>query len=500
MISPGFFGFFNAYRGLLASQMALNTVNHNISNANTPGYTRQRVDLTAHFPYTLPAQIAQDISHGQLGQGVQVDGVSRIRDAFIDDQYRQENSRLGYNTDMRDVLQQIQGILNEPSTSALNGSIQTFFDSAQALSLNPENMAVRADFLQHAVDMLVVFQQQYNQLEDLEQNMVGDIAVPGSLNTSQLAIHVNDVNNILQEVAGLNRQILTVVSAGAEPNDLYDKRDLLLDDLSKLVDYDVTFTPSGQLNIDIAGQSMVRGVTVTDTLQIIQNPLGPPASDYQPSIVQTTGTGVDIINTAAPNQITSGRIRALVEAAGQNLNITSVRSTINQLNTLVTSIVGDINALQMAGRDLNGNVPASTVFTGTNISNFAVNSNLLNDPRLLAAAEGPPSAFLGVGDGSNALAMAQLRTTPNAALGNTSYIDYFNGIISNLGIDTRTFINRSDTQQTLMNSLGQRRESTSGVNMDEELIDMLRYQRAFEASSKTVQMFDEITRTIINMV
>ncbi len=500
MITPGFFGFFNSYRGLLASQMALNTVNHNISNANTPGYSRQRVDMSAHFPYTLPTQINQDISKGQLGQGVQVDGVTRIRDSFIDDQFRQENSRLGTNEQNRNVLQQIEGVLNEPSTSGINSAIQELFNSAQALSLDPQNMAVRADFLQYAVDTLVVFEQQFNQLEDLQRNLVGDAAVPGSFAISQLGINVNDTNNILQEITNLNKQILTVISSGAEPNDLYDRRDLLLDELAELVDYEVTNTASGQINIDIANQRMVQGVTLVDTFEVLPNPVGPPTSDFEPSIVQTVNGGVDVLNSAVPNQLSDGKIKAIVDIAGGNTSVTNVRGLINDLDDLVTSIVTEINGLHMAGRDLNGASPTSTIFTGTDISNFAVNNNLLNDPRLIGAAEGPPNPYLGPGDGSTALDIAQLRDGSFAALGNTSYIEYFNGLVSNLGIDTRTFENRSDSQNVLMDSLAQRRESISGVNMDEELIDLVRYQRAFEATSRTIQTFDEIIQTIINMV
>lgn len=500
MISPGFFGFYNSFRGLLASQMALNTVNHNISNANTPGYTRQRVDLTAHAPYTLPTQIGQDISAGQLGQGVLVDGVSRIRDQFIDTQYRQENSTLGYNEEYETVLQQIEGVLNEPSTSGINDAIQSLFNAAQALSLDPQNMAVRADFIQYAIDTLVVFQQQYNQLEDLQENLVGDIANPGSLQISQLAIHTNEANNILQEITNLNQQILTVVASDAEPNDLYDKRDLLLDDLSKIVDFDVTFTASGQLNLDIANQSMIRGVTLTDTLEVVANPLGPPASNYEPSIIQTVNGGIDILNSAPPNQITGGQLRSIFDVAGGNLTVTNVRGVIEDLDSLITTIVGEITTLHLAGRDLNGASPVNPFFIGTDISNFAVNSALINDPGLIGAAEGPPNPYLGPGDGSTALQIAQLRDSTFAALGNTSFIEFFNGITSNLGIDTRTFENRTESQNLLINSLGQRRESISGVNMDEELINLVKFQRAFEASSKTIQVYDEVIQTIINMV
>lgn len=507
MISPGFFSFFNAQRGLLASQMALNTVNHNIANANTEGYSRQRVNLEAFHPYTAPSSNTQDVRSGQLGQGVTVESVTRVRDTFIDGQFRLENSILGMNTNIRNSLQQLEGILGEPSNAGINGSLQGFFDAAQELSLNPESIAVRQDFLQHAVDLVTIFQQQGNQLAGLQRNLVGDPAVPGSFDISQLAIHVGDANNKLEEIAALNSEILTVLASGAQPNDLFDRRDVLLDELSKIVDISAVETPNGQVTVRIAGQLMVRGVTLVDTLEVIPNPGPVPDQDTQPSLVQTVNGGFDIINNAAPDTITYGTIKGIVEVAGRSTTQTTVRGILEKLDLLLGTIATEINNLHLSGRDLNGNVPAAgdPVFElvagpGLDIFNYRVDPDLLNDPRLLAAAEGPPAPYLGTGDGENALAMAQLRDGAFAPLGNSGFVDFFNGVISRLGIDTRTFRNRSDNQEIVISSLDLRRKSISGVNMDEELVDLVRFQRAFEASSRAIKTFNEITQTIINMV
>lgn len=507
MISPGFFSFFNAQRGLLAAQMALNTVNHNIANANTEGYSRQRVNLEAYNPYSSPIQTFQNMHAGQLGQGVNVESVTRVRDTFIDGQFRLENSILGMNTNIRNAMQQLEGILGEPSTSGINGSLQGFFDAAQELSLNPESLAVRQDFLQHAVDLVTVFQQQANQLSSLQRSLVGDPAVPGSFGISQVAIHVGDANNKLEEIAALNSEILTVIASGAQPNDLFDRRDVLLDELSEIVDISAVETPNGQVTVRIAGQLMVRGVTLVDTLEVIPNPGPAPDPNTEPSLIQTVNGGFDIINNAPPDAISYGKIKGIVEVAGRSTTQTTVRGILEQLDVLLGTVATEINNLHLNGRDLNGNVPAAgdPVFEllagpGLDIFNYRVDPDLINDPRLLAAAEGPPAAYLGTGDGENALAMAQLRDGAFAPLGNSGFVDFFNGVISRLGIDTRTFENRSNNQEVVISSLDLRRKSIAGVNMDEELVDLVRFQRAFEASSRAVRAFDEITQTIINMV
>ncbi|MBK8190838.1 MAG: flagellar hook-associated protein FlgK [Vampirovibrionales bacterium] len=505
MITPAFFGFYTSHRALLATQMALNTVNHNISNSNTPGYSRQRLNLEAFDAYASPVQLGQDLRSGQVGQGVQVVDIKRIRDAFIDIQYRAESGIQGYNASFRDALQQLEGIAAEPSKSAINGSIQKFFDAAQELSINPQSQAVRADFIQHAVDILTVFQQEANQLATLQRNMVGDPAVPGSFTTSQLAINVTEVNNKLAELARYNQEILTVKASGASPNDLLDKRDNTLDALSKLVDITTQETSNGQMAVSIAGQLMVRGGTVLDTLQVVANAGPIPDPENEPSLVRTAVSGVDILN-APVNAVQYGGIKGIVDAAGRSATQSTVRGMLEDIDNLLDTLASQVNALQTTGRDLNGNVQAGeplfnlTAGAGLNIFRYRVNPNIIQDPSLVAAAEGPPNPFLGAGDGSNALAMAQLRDGAYAALGNTSFVEFYNGVVSSLGIDARTFENRNDSQDSVVKALDQRRQSVSGVNESEELSDLIRFQRAFEASSKTMQVFNEVTQTILNMV
>lgn len=509
MITPGFFGFYNAHRGLIATQNALSTLNHNITNANTEGYSRQRVDLTAYTPYASPTPF--QLTGGQLGQGPWVQQVTRVRDAFLDAQFRQSNGFYGLNSSIRDALQQVEGVLTEPSDSGINTALQNFFDAAQELSLHPETLSVRSDFVQQANDLLTVFQQQATQLNDIRKNLVGDPSVPNSLTTSQLAININDINTILQNIASLNQGIVSIKASGAQPNDLLDQRDKLLDDLSKLVDIEVTNYQNGQIDVNIAGQAMIHGAALVDTLQVQTNPNLPPGpptplQDEVPAFVSTVNGGV-VLNDGAGAELGSGVLKGIVDMGSFNLptvNITTVRGLLDNLNTLLTTVVNEVNAVQTAGRDYYGNTPAPALFTlaaGTslNIFRYQVNNTIINDPYRLAAASGAdPVGFAGIGDGRNALAIAQLRNL-SPGLG-TSYVDYFNGITSRLGIDSRSYVNTTASQNRLVQTIDQQRQSTSGVNIDEEMIDVLRYQRAFEATSKTIQIFDEVIQTIINLV
>jgi len=508
MITPGFFGLFNAHRGLVATQNALSTISHNISNANTPGYSRQRVDLAAAPAYTPTSR--HEVTANQIGQGPVVEKISRSRDLFLDTQFRLASGKLGMNTDMRDILAQLEGIMNEPSTNSLNNTLQTLFDSAQELSLHPESSATRTNFIQQSMDLVSIVQLQATQLYDLRKNLVGDALVPTSFNTSQLAINVSEVNSKLSAIASLNSNIVTIKASGAEPNDLLDQRDKLLDDLSKLVDIKITNYDNGQLDLSIGGENMVLGGRQVDSLEVIQNPGPAPDPADVPSLVQTVTGGV-ILNDATGSEITGGKIKGILDMGGNDPGLSTVQGILGKLNTLVDTIATEINNLQAAGRDQNGNLGPPDLFLQNaainpgqplNLFHWEINPAIVNDPSLIAAAIDDPTAtggFAGVGDGRNATAIAQLRDQSFAALG-TSFVDYLNGTISKLSIDSQTYQNGSNIQENLTQTIDLRRQSLSGVNVDEETIDLLRFQRSFEATSKAIKVFDEVIQSIIGMV
>jgi flagellar hook-associated protein 1 len=511
MITPGFFGFFNAQRGLLAAQNALSTINHNISNANTPGYTRQRVELSAYDAYTFPT--SNQSSPLQIGQGPQVDDVIRIRDQFLDSQFRSSNGDLGRSQMMRDTLKSVEGVLNEPSVSSINNSLQNFFDAAQVLSLQPDSTAARSNFIQQGIDVTKVFQGQALELDALRRNLVGDPLVSGSLNTSQLAIQVKDINTTLDSIVSINQNIVGIKTAGAEPNDLYDQRDALLDKLSQLVDTDVTYLQNGQINLSIAGQAMIRSGAKVNSLNVITNPGPIPTPDDLPALVVTTTSPVQTLTDGlGTDEITSGKIRGLIELAGNDPTLSTIRGVLGQLDTLINSIVTQVNTLQTSGRDQSGgatppaffvNNPALNPGKSLNIFHLEVNSAVVANPGLLAAAINDPTVtggFAGKGDGRNALAMAQIRDNGLVALGGSSTLEYLNALVSKIGIDTRSYQDITTTQTSQTNTISNQRQAVSGVNIDEETIDLLRYQRAFEATSKTISILDEVMQTIINLV
>lgn len=503
MISPGVLNSLNvAYRGLMAAQVGLDVVNHNISNANTEGYSRQRVTFQASPAFTNPS-MTNTLQGGQIGMGVQLEGVLRVKNQYLDTQIQKQSGFNGYFNEAAETLDQLEDILGATTGNSINDSIQDLFDSFQELSLNPESIPARNAVLQQAEQLLTQFQSKGQLIADLQKSLVGDATNAASISSSKLSTMVSTVNTKLTELAAINGEIITITGAGGVPNDLYDQRDLLLEEISQYVDFDASIGANGVVDVSIAGQSMVAGRKLNDTLEVIANAGPSPAPESVPSIVRTVNGTHDILNTAAPNAITTGSIKAIVDVSGAKTTETNLYGTLTNLDTLLKTIASEVNTLQTGGRDLNGNAVTANLFlpqpapAGIQIFNFSVNPAVQAAPNLIAAASNP---FLGSGDGSNALAMAQLASKSNTALNGNTFTGFFNGMSSKLGVDSNAQKSRAENTGQILSSLDASRQQVSGVNMDEEMVNLIQFQRSFEAASRVISTVDEMLQTIINMV
>ncbi|HBF77112.1 MAG TPA: flagellar hook-associated protein FlgK, partial [Clostridiaceae bacterium] len=217
----GLFQIFSVSKnGMFAQQTALHTNAHNIANANTDGYSVQRVNLKTTEPFGMPA-LTTPAEPGQLGTGVKVDSITRARDTFLDAQIRKENSTQGKYGVREQFLSEIESIFMEPSDEGLASSLTKFWDSWHQLATNPESSTARTLVAQNGDALATDISHHYTQLEDMERN-AGDL----------IRNDVFDVASTLTQIRDLNEQIRAVSISGRNPNDLMDRRDLLLDNLS----------------------------------------------------------------------------------------------------------------------------------------------------------------------------------------------------------------------------------------------------------------------------
>lgn len=239
MIST-FHGLEVAKKGMQAQQSALYTVGHNISNANTLGYTRQRVNLTQSSAFPSPGFNSPKIP-GQLGTGVNVGEIQRVRDSFTDMQYRTENSKLGFWSAKADMLSQMEAVMNEPSDTGLSNVMDQFWSSLQDLAVQPQNDGARRVVRERGISLANTFNYMSNSLQAIQKDYRNEI------DSTQ-----NKVNSILRQINSVNKEIGSVEPHGLLPNDLYDQRDRLIDELSSMVNVKVVPRSSGGLASPVA--------------------------------------------------------------------------------------------------------------------------------------------------------------------------------------------------------------------------------------------------------
>ncbi|MDI3478479.1 MAG: flagellar hook-associated protein 1, partial [Thermoanaerobacterium sp.] len=464
-----------AKTGLFASQQALNLTGHNISNANTPGYTRQVIDLSAIAPPTTYGMADQ---WGKaIGGGVNVDGYRQIRDQYLDQQYRRENTTLGEWETKSDTLSAIEGIFNEPSDTGITTVLDNFFNSLQDLSKNPESLEVRAEVRENGVALTDTINSIYQHLDD-EENQI----------SSTIASRVQEINSYADRIAELNNEIYRFELTGQTANDLRGQRNLLVDKLSEIVNITTYEDSNKNFRIDISGQALVDGNNA-----------------YTMSVDNTGTIKWDLAGT--PVNPTGGILKGLLDMRdGDGTNgVKGIPYYKEQLNKLAYNIATVFNAQHAAGYGLDGstgvnffNITDSTYDpTAEYAKNIKVSSDLLADDGLqkIAAASDPNSL---PGDNTNVLKLIALRDTKISGLDNGTFDDFVSSLISNLGVDAQQANMMQTNQSAMVKQVDYNRQSVSGVSLDEEMTNMLKYQKSYEASARMITVMDELLDTLIN--
>lgn len=326
-----FHGLEMAKRALAAQQAALYTTGHNIANANTEGYSRQRVNLETLPSYPASSRNRPQIP-GQLGQGVQVASVERIRDSFLDAQYRMENSKNGYWESMAHGMNRMESLFNEPSETGLSSTLDKFWQSLQDLAVHPDDEAVRSVVMQRGKTVSDTFNDLIGRMNRLQE----DIEV-------QIDRELTNVNTILKDIDRLNQEIKSMEQIGSTPNDLYDKRDQLIDQLSKYVDIKVKHVDSG--GNSAAGTSGLVQIELMQSngqsLTIIEPGEAPAQFTYNGTI-QINGQGTDLPSS-------SGSLKALVDLhSGDDsisISIETIVTTLGNMANRFNDVLNNIDNL-----------------------------------------------------------------------------------------------------------------------------------------------------------
>lgn len=471
----GLFGTLNmATRSLSTQRQGTEVAGHNLANVNNPAYARQRLAITTSLP--IPS------SMGPQGSGAEAVAIVQLRSGLLDRQILSETSVSGSLTAQQTALQYAQSNLGQVidrQTTGAEGSaaaggvggqhgiaeeLSSLFNSFQSLSTNPTSTAERQVLLLKAQNLTTQFNQVSTRLDDLNTE----------LNQSVVS-DAGTANGIISEIAKLNEQIVRVEVDGGAANDLRDVRQQRLEELGGLVSITTTEHPSGALDITLGGVAMTSGSRVLDRLETYD------AGGGQLQLrAKTAGT---------PLSLSGGSIQGTIEArdgALANLH--------GEINTLAGELISQVNTLHSAGFGLAGTT-GEDFFTGTDAASIRVNATLLADPARIQASGEAGAA----GDNQVVLALAQLADKPIAALGNQSFSQSYGQTVAKLGQALSSLNTQIGNQDIVDEMLLRQRDSVSGVSLDEEMTDLIRFQKAFEASARLVSVVDEMLDTVLNM-
>lgn len=428
MSIPTLQGLQTALSGLLAEQQALDVTGSNITNANTEGYTRETADLQTNLPITIPATNSITGRGAQLGTGVSVGNISRIRNSYLDAQFRTQNSALSNASTQAEVLSQAQSAFNEPSNAGIASQLSTFWSAWTSLADSPTSEAAK--------DAVVADGQQLARTFNQLSAQLSTISSQASEQYNSLAGPSGEVENYASQIAQLNHQIKLAEEAGQQPNDMLDRRDLLLDKLSSMANITVTEQPdhTDTVSFGDAAKPLVEGATV----------------NWPQALTEKAG----------------GQLGALLGLTGPKGALTAVQMS---LDGVAETLAGTVNEHL-----------STPFFSGKTAATLAV---------AVTSAEVRASTGKAAGGNEAALAIAALR-------GGVAEQDYA-GLIGQVGSDVRTAKDDQANLQTTVTAIGDQRQAVSGVSLDEEMTNLITFQRGYQASARTLTAMDQMLETLI---
>lgn len=458
MPSP-FHGIDTVSRALRAFQRGLDVTGHNLANVNTKGYSRQTVDYSVTDPVSF-----WGVHRIALGTGVGIAGVTRVQDMFLQSRTLTNQGELNRWQTKAQSLQQASSILGGPDSNAIVTNLSAFFNGWSALSANPSDTAARQN-LKSAGDALTrTVRQTYAALEGVGANA-----------QSQIGQTLARIDELTTEIARFNKAIRQETALGSSPNDLLDQRDQSLKELSSLIGIQTIPHDDGTVSVHSGSLALV------ETFNAFSFPQSYDAANFTVSDGSVT------------YRVTGGKLYGLFES------VNAVNDYQTKLNSFAADLRDQVNALHRSG--ITGNATTNVdFFIADNplvpaALNFDLSDDIKADFRNIAAGTSGNA-----GDGGLALSLSLLRDQSNAALGARTYSAFLVDMISDAGHTVAAAQDQATTQGAIGQQIEAQQQSISGVSVDDEMANMLRLQRSYQAAAKALSLFDQVTNDLINMI
>ncbi|AJQ26070.1 flagellar hook-associated protein FlgK [Pelosinus fermentans] len=484
--------------GMSAQQLSQNTTGHNVANSKTDGYSRQTVNLIT----TTPQQIYTANGMSVAGTGVTTASITRARDFLVDTQYWQKNATKNYWSTQGEVLAKVENVFNDTKNTGIQNAIELFHTALGTLASNAGEPSARTSAREAASALVETMKTSGNNLVSQANDA-----------SSRIDTQITQVNSVSKQIAALNKQIVSQEATGATANDLRDQRDKLVDELSAFTEVNVSEEKNGSYTVMIAGGiSLVQGDHATELT--VEHGRNTPYGYDTTKVTALNGT----VNVSFKN----GSIASLT-----NLRDTTINGYLADLDAMAQSLLQDFNAQHKQGKtkDLNAadNFFGESFGTASTVNDYATGG--ANDPTVqtspaswlsilkvnedfygtdgynLIAAAGSSAA--GSADGTTATALKNWLVddpaTASASLGKNSLSSYYGSIVSSAGVQTQQAKNMTTNQTVIFDSVATTRQSVSGVSMDEELSNMIKFQQAYAACGKMLATMDSMLDSLINI-
>jgi flagellar hook-associated protein 1 FlgK len=516
-------------QSLNITEAAINVISNNISNMNTDGYSRERVTLTPDINYTpLSSNL---MGQAYSGSGVLLSNVERYTDVYLQSYFRQQNSNMSYYNQYKTVASSISQMTNELTDSAgLKEALTNFYAAANTLNQNPKSETTRNAFIQSASNLATQFNQVYKNLDDLQTNLVGKVNADGTqegIESSQLSTSVTQVNSLLDQLTSINKDIVRTGSNGDAPNALLDKRDQIINQLSSYLPVTVTNNDNATVNISINGVNVITGTDEVGKLAIDKG----SGTTATPSVIklQDINSGKYISNSLN-SYIDSGSIGGILTVTGHDSSVLTISGVLDTLNTLAKGFSDTMNDIQTktetttdaSGKTItttplcidNGatqTLKASTeVMFKTNdgsatitAGNITVNQKLIDDPFLIAAARTDVTASTydvnDIGNNTNATEILSSRSKKLTDLSNSDFEDYLASFVGNVGIQAGNVNTKYTNQSTVLTQVKNQLSSVTGVDLNEEIVDLTKFQRQYQASARIFSVCNDLLGELVKL-
>ncbi len=436
-----------ARKAINSSRAGMDVTSHNVSNVNTPGYTRQKIELSSTGVLSS--------KHGIINAGVKVAGIRQIRDEFIEGEIRRIFSSLGNHSVEKELFSRIESLFNEPGEVGLGQLFENFFNSFDDLSKNPEDRAVRVTVIQTGRALAQRFNDIFSSLVRIKRDII-----------AELESKLKNINQIIDELGKLNQTVANIYNSGAEINDIRDKINQKLKDLSNLADVAVSYNQNGSVKVSIGGVTVVDGnFTQAVALKFV---------DGQVKIIS--------VQSESEVRLNSGQVFAF-----QNLFNGSITDLMQKLDELAKNLIKKVNDFHKTGYAIDGTTGID-FFVGAGAGSIQVSKIILDDPAKISA-----SIDKNVGNNEVALAISSLRNELKIS-------GLYNSIVSDIGLRLKISSDNENLHRMILSQLESQRDAISGVSIDEEMLNMIKFQRMFEASAKVIQTVNEMLDAILSMV